>query len=90
VVFLDPRPPEAIAASTGLIRGAKNVPLSDIVQGKLPPELRDNWTRVITACQAGPMGAIAAHELSKLGFSRVNYMQGGTQGWLDAGLPTDR
>jgi rhodanese-related sulfurtransferase len=36
------------------------------------------------------MAAVAAHELLKLGFSRVQYVDGGTQGWLDAGLPTTR
>jgi len=90
VVFLDPRPADAIASTTGIIPGAKNVSLDDIASGRLPSELSDKWTRVITTCQAGPMGAIAAHELSKLGFRRVSYLEGGTQGWLDAGLNTDR
>lgn len=88
VVFVDPRPVDAIAA-TGLIRGAKNVSLDDIASGKLPPELGDKWTRIVTSCKAGPLAAIAAHELTRLGFGRVSYLDGGTQAWLDAGLPTD-
>ena len=90
VVFIDPRPAEAIAASTGRIPGACTIALGDIAAGRLPPQLADPWTRVITACQGGPMGAVAAHELSKRGFTRVSFIDGGTQAWLDAGLSTVR
>lgn len=90
VVFVDPRPAEAIAASTGLIPGACRIALADIATGTLPPALASKWTRVVTTCQAGPMAAVAAHELAKQGFARVSYMEGGTQGWLAAGLPTER
>jgi rhodanese-related sulfurtransferase len=90
VVFLDPRPANAIASSTGIIPGAHNVVLGDISEGKLPASFHDRSIHVITSCQAGPMGALAAHALAKLGFSSVNYVDGGTQGWLDAGYPTDR
>jgi len=90
IVFVDPRPAEAIAASTGLIPGAHCVPLSEITDGTLPAALSSRWTRIIAACQAGPMGAVAAHELWKRGYTRVSYLEGGTQGWLNAGLPTVR
>ena len=90
VVFVDPRPAEAIAKTTGIIPGAENVPLGDIAQGKLPSSLASKSTSVITSCQAGPMGAVAAHELQKLGYADVRYVAGGTQGWLDAGLGTER
>lgn len=90
ILFLDPRPAAAIVASTGLIPGARSVTLDDIAAGRLPPEFGNKSARVITACQAGPMGAIAAHELKKLGYARVNYIDGGTQAWLDAGLSTLR
>ena len=90
IVFVDPRPADAIAASTGLIPGARNIPLSDIAAGRLPPEFGGRHKRVITACQGGPMGAVAAHELTKLGYRRVSFIDGGTQAWLDAGLATVR
>ena len=90
IVFIDPRPADTIVATTGLIPGAKNVTLDEIASGKLPNELGSKQTRVFTSCQGGPMGAIAAHELQKLGYNRVQYMEGGTQAWLDAGFPTNR
>ena len=90
VVFVDPRPSSAIAASTGIIPGAWNIPLDQLSAGQLPQELTDRSIHVITSCQAGPMGAIAAHELARQGFARVHYIEGGTQGWLDAGFTTNR
>ncbi len=90
VVFVDPRPADAIASSTGIIPGAHSVTLADIRAGKLPAAFADKSVHVITSCQAGPMGAVAAHEFARLGFARVNYIEGGTQGWLDAGFATHR
>jgi rhodanese-related sulfurtransferase len=90
VVFIDPRPADAIAASTGSIPGAHNIVLGDIEAGRLPPKLGNKSTRVITACQGGPMGAVAAHEMKKHGYARVSFIDGGTQAWLEAGLPTIR
>jgi rhodanese-related sulfurtransferase len=90
IIFVDPRPADAIAATTGLIPGANNVPLGEITAGRLPPAIRSKHMRLITACQGGPMGAIAAHELMKLGYRRVSFIDGGTQAWLDAGLATVR
>ena len=90
IVFVDPRPADAIASTTGLIPGAHNIPLDDIAGGVLPEALSDRSTRVVAACQGGPMGAIAAHELVKLGYTDVRYLDGGTQAWLDAGFETQR
>jgi rhodanese-related sulfurtransferase len=90
VVFVDPRPAEAIASTTGLIPWAWNVPLADIERGAFPAAIADKAAHVITSCQGGPMGAIAAHELAKQGFTRVSYIDGGTQGWLDAGFATHK
>jgi rhodanese-related sulfurtransferase len=89
-VFVDPRPAEGIASTTGIIPGALNIQLNDIAGGKLPAELSDKSTPVITSCQGGPMGAIAAHELTKQGLSNVVYIDGGTQGWLNAGFTTTK
>jgi rhodanese-related sulfurtransferase len=36
------------------------------------------------------MGAIAAHELKKQGFSNFAYIDSGTQGWLSAGFTTNK
>lgn len=92
-LFIDPRNAADIVASTGIIPGAFNFPLgklNDCPDVDLPQELASRSRPIITACQAGPMGALAAHALKKRGFSNVCFMDGGTQGWLNAGYPTNK
>lgn len=90
-LFIDPRPADAIRETTGSIPGALNVTLDRLMgRGDLPPALASRNRPIITACQGGPMGALAAQALKHRGFTRVAYVDGGTQAWLDAGYPTDR
>jgi len=92
-LFVDPRDAAGISSSTGIIPGALNVPLSKLnesADGDLPEELASRSRPVITACQAGPMGALAAHALQKRGFTNVSFIDGGTQAWLNAGYPTNK
>jgi len=88
VLFIDPRNEADIRSTTGIIPGALNLPLGELSEKGLPAELDAQSRTIITACQAGPMGALAAHALMQLGFTNVRYMEGGTQGWLDAGFKT--
>lgn len=90
VEFVDPRPAEAIAATTGIVPGARNISLGEIEGGELPPAFDDRSIHVVTICQAGPMSAKAADLFARRGFARVSFVAGGTQAWLDAGLPTIR
>lgn len=90
VEFVDPRPVEAVAATTGKVPGARLISLAEIEAGTLPPVFADKSLRVVTTCKAGPMGARAAAAFARHGFARVNWIEGGTQAWLDAGLPTVR
>jgi rhodanese-related sulfurtransferase len=92
-LFIDPRDADDINSTTGMIPDALNVPLNQLSKntlGDLPQELSSHSRPIITACQGGPMGALAAYELKKLGFINVSYIDGGTQGWLDAGYSTIR
>ena len=89
-VFVDPRPADAIASTTGIIPGALNVTLDQIENGALPQAIENPAASVITSCQAGPMAAVAAHALARRGFTDVRYLAGGTQAWLDHGHATNR
>jgi rhodanese-related sulfurtransferase len=92
-LFIDPRDPGDIHATTGLIPGALNVPLkalSETSDSDLPSELASRSRPIITACQGGPMGALAAHVLQRRGFRNISFIDGGTQGWLNAGYATVR
>jgi len=92
-LFLDPRDAAGISSTTGIIPGALNVPLSKLnesADADLPEELASRSRPIITACQAGPMGALAAHALQKRGFTNVSFIDGGTKAWLDAGYLTNK
>lgn len=92
-LFVDPRDAASIAETTGSIPGSINVPLavlSDSDETRLPVDLASTARPIIAACQAGPMGALAAHALQRRGYTNVRFVDGGTQGWLDAGFPTER
>ena len=91
VLFIDPRSAADIAATTGLIPGALNVPLGTLNgNAELPEAMASRSQPIVTACQAGPMGALAAHALKQRGYTDVCYLDGGTQGWLNAGYATQR
>lgn len=92
-LFLDPRDAAGISSTTGIIPGALNLPLGKLNESEdadLPKELASRSRPIITACQAGQMGALAAHALQKRGFTNVCFIDGGTQGWLNAGFPTNK
>ena len=90
VEFVDPRPAEAIASTTGKIPGARLISIDDIDAGKLPPVFADKTLRVVTTCMAGPMAQRAAAAFANAGFGKVHWIEGGTTAWLEAGLPTIR
>ena len=93
VVFIDPRDADDIRSTTGIIPDALNVTLYELgatADKELPRPLSDRSRVIITACQGGPMGALAAYALKKRGYKDVRFIDGGTQAWLDAGYPTTR
>jgi len=91
-LFIDPRDVADIT-STGIIPGALNLRLNELSEKAdedLLQTLASRSRPIITSCGAGPMGALAAHALKQRGFSNVSFIDGGTQGWLDAGFATAR
>jgi len=83
--------------ATGVIPGTHHVSLGTLLykaDHSLPedwrdPELGDKDRPIVTTCGIGAMAAIAAKELKDLGFTNVAVLEGGTQGWIDAGQPTE-
>ena len=89
-LFIDPRDASDIG-STGIIPGALNLQLKELTEKPVEDLLQKILSRsrpIITSCGAGPMGALAAHALKQRGFENVSFIDGGTQGWLDAGYTT--
>ena len=75
----------AIAVSSGSLPFAAD---TQVPEDWRDPRLQDRSRPVITVCDLGPMSAMAAKTLKDMGFENVSYIEGGTQAWKDAGLPT--
>ncbi len=75
----------AIAVSSGTLPFAADM---EVPEEWRDPRLQDRSRPVITICDLGPMSAMAAKTLKDMGFENVSYLEGGTQAWKEAGLPT--
>ena len=83
-------------AGTGIIPGALNVSLGTLplrADQELPEnfrnaELQDRDRPIITTCGGGGQASLAAKVLKDMGFKNVSILEGGTNGWKQAGLPT--
>ena len=77
----------AIAISAGMLPIKADLELPEQFR---EPKLQDRARTVITICELGPMSAIGANTLKEMGFTNVSFVEGGTQGWNGAGLPTEQ
>lgn len=94
-LLVDVRDADGIAP-LGMIPGAVNVSLGTLplrADTELPeqlrnPELQDRSRPIITTCGGGGQASLAAKLLNDMGFTNVSIIDGGTNGWKQAGLPT--
>jgi rhodanese-related sulfurtransferase len=85
--LLDVRTPPEYAAAH--VPGAKLIPLNDLdVEAFLARH--KSGTPVYVLCQAGARAAQAIERLERAGCSDCFLVEGGTQAWMDAGLPVHR
>lgn len=95
-VVIDVRDASDIATS-GIIPGGQHVSLGTLLykaDHSSPAEWRDQVFAdkdrpIITTCETGEMASLAAKELKDLGYTNVAILEGGTQGWKDAGQATE-
>lgn len=88
---------EAIIRASGTVPGAAAISAGSLLykaDQEVPEEWRDarladRSRPIITQCDLGPLSAIAAKNLKDMGFTNVSYLEGGIQGWKQAGLPTE-
>ena len=79
---------------TGMIAGSISIPLlvlewrCDPTSGHSHPAVRSLDQPVVTVCNEGYTSSFAAASLRRLGFSRAADLEGGVEGWAEAGLPT--
>jgi rhodanese-related sulfurtransferase len=59
-----------------------------IIERDIETAVPDTDTKMILYCGGGFRSALVADNLQKMGYTKVESMDGGWKGWLSAGLPT--
>lgn len=80
------------------IPGSINVPLgllpikadTELPAAVTDERLQDRDQPVILTCGPGGQAALGAKMLKDMGFNNVAIVDGGTRGWTQAGLPTEK
>jgi rhodanese-related sulfurtransferase len=85
--LLDVRTPGEFAA--GHVPGARLVPLDDLDPVGFLKE-RGGDKPVYVLCQSGGRARRAIEKFRGIGFERCVLVEGGTQAWIDCGLPVNR
>jgi len=86
--LLDVRTPGEFA--TAHVPGAKLIPLGDLDPGAFRRQRGSEEVPVYVLCQSGGRARKAIEKLEQAGVQGCVLVEGGTQGWIDAGLPTER
>lgn len=86
-LVLDVRDGEPYAS--GHIGEARHVPLKEVA-GSAESLKKFREKPVVTYCETGMNGGVAARELRKLGFSKVFNLRGGLNAWRQENLPVVR
>ncbi len=86
--ILDVRtPPEHAAAH---VAGVKLVPLDDLDPRAFLAQRADSAAPLYVICQSGARANKAIEKFRAAGIERCVLVEGGTQAWIDAGLPVER
>jgi rhodanese-related sulfurtransferase len=86
--MLDVRTPGEFASAH--VPGATLVPLDDLDPAVILRERRPNEASIYVLCQSGARARKAIEKLERAGIRGCVLVEGGTQGWMDAGLPVIR
>jgi rhodanese-related sulfurtransferase len=86
--LLDVRTPGEFAA--GHVPGAKLIPLDELDPAAFARERGGSVAPVYVLCQSGGRARKAIEKLERAGVQGCVLVEGGTQAWLDAGLPVNR
>jgi len=86
--LLDVRtPPEHAVAH---VAGAQLVPLDSLDPSAFLAQRADASGPLYVICQSGARAARAIEKFRSSGFDHCVLVEGGTQGWIEAGLPVER
>jgi rhodanese-related sulfurtransferase len=86
--LLDVRTPGEYAAAH--VPGTKLIPLDELDAAAFCRERNGNCSPVFVLCQSGGRARRAIEKLKAAGVQGCVLVEGGTQAWIDAGLPVNR
>ncbi len=86
--LLDVRTPGEYAAAH--VPGTKLIPLDELDAAAIRRELNGDISPVYVLCQSGGRARRAIEKLERAGVRGCVLVEGGTQAWIDAGLPVNR
>lgn len=86
VVYLDVREPDEYRQ--GRIKEALQVPRTEL-ETQVAKTVPDPATPIVTFCQRGIIGALAAARLQQMGYQNVWNLYGGITSWKEDGLPVE-
>jgi rhodanese-related sulfurtransferase len=87
IVLLDVR--EQDEWQRGHLPGARHLG-KGIIERDIEAAVPDRGTHLVLYCGGGFRSALAADALQKMGYTRVESMDGGWRAWTAAGLPVSR
>lgn len=88
VVYLDVRTPEE--REKGVVAGALQVSLTELATEAGIAALPESKTTIMAVyCKSGHRSALAIPLLHRLGYVNATSMQGGYEGWVEAGYPVE-
>ena len=70
------------------VRGAKNVPLSQL-EARLPSVVKNKALPLILVCPSGARARRALATAKKLGYEHAQTLAGGLKAWREANLPVE-
>jgi rhodanese-related sulfurtransferase len=88
VEMLDVRSPAEYAAEH--VPGARLVPLNELDAGAFLKQRRTAEGHLYVLCQSGGRARRAIEKFQQTGFGDCVLVEGGTQAWIEAGLPVNR
>jgi rhodanese-related sulfurtransferase len=86
--LIDVRTPVEFRAAH--VEFARNLPLDQLDAATVAAGRNGSSQPLYVICQSGGRGKQACEKLSAAGFTNIVNVEGGTQAWIDAGLPVVR
>ena len=75
--------------AAGHVVGARNIPLAEL-EAKLPGAVKNKALPLILVCASGMRSGRAVAIAKKLGYEKVQSLEGGMKAWRAASLPVEK